>query len=155
MTSRKRVDDGFALAEVLVAMVLIAVAMTSAAGLVVLAVRVASAAGEQTSATVLATQKIEQLRAATMGTVPASSGSIGTDVPGSVDWLDIDGQPAGGQAAVYVRRWAVGPVPGVPGVGFFQVLVSTVVRDRAAVAGGLPRVRHANETVLVTFGGTR
>jgi hypothetical protein len=104
---------------------------------------------------VLATQKLEQLRAATMGTIPAAGGSLGTDMPGYVDWLNVDGQPVAGQAAVYVRRWAVGPVPGVPGTGLLQVLVSTVIRDRAVAAGGLPRARHANETLLVTVSGSR
>ena len=155
MKPRLSFDNGFALADVLVAMALIAVAVASLAALVVLAVRVAAAAGEQTTATGLASQKLEQLRLETISTVPALAGSVGMDVPGYVDWLDIDGQPTGGQAAVYVRRWAVGPVPGVPGAGFLQVLVSTVIRDRQAAASGLPRLRHANETLLVTLSGVR
>jgi type II secretory pathway pseudopilin PulG len=146
--------DGFALAEVLVAMVLIAVTVGGLATLIVLAVRVASGAQEQTRATMLAAQKVEQVRAAVSGTVPAAAGSLAVDVPGHVDWLDIDGQPATGPSAVFVRRWATLPVSGTPDVGMIQVLVSTISRDRVA-GGGLPRTRQANEALLVTFIGRR
>ena len=154
MTLQTTDDGGVALAELLVAMALIAVTVAGLAVLVVLAVRVAAGAHEQTRATVLAAQKLEQLRAATMGTVPAAAGSLSTDVPGYADWLDSDGQPATGPSAVYVRRWTVGPVPAVPDVGMIQVLVSTVIRDRFA-AGVSPRLRQTNEALLVSLTGRR
>jgi type II secretory pathway pseudopilin PulG len=152
MTRQPEPDWGFALAELLVAMALIAVAVAGLAALIVLAVRVAAGAHEQTRATILAAQKLEQLRVETAGTVPGAAGSLATSVPGYVDWLDRDGQPAAGPSAVYVRRWAVGPVSGVPDVGLLQVLVSSVIRDRSAAS---PRVRQANEALLVTFNGRR
>jgi len=148
-------DRGFALAELLVAMTLIATTVVGLASLILIAVRVAAGAREQTRATILATQKLEQLRLATAGTVPATAGSLATSLPGYADWLDVDGQPATALSAVYVRRWAVGPVPGVPDAGALQVLVSTVSRDRSAAGPGVPRVRQANEALLVTFSGRR
>ena len=60
-----------------------------------------------------------------------------------------------GAAAIYVRRWAVGPVAGQPNVGMLQVLVSTTTRDRAAAAAGPPRVRAPDEALLVTLTGRR
>ncbi len=155
MKKRERHEGGFGLAEVLVAMGLVAVAVAGLATLVTLAVRSAVGAHDQTRATILAAQKMEQLRAVTTATVPASAGSLATDVPGYVDWLTGDGQPALGAAAIYVRRWAVGPVAGQPNVGMLQVLVSTTTRDRAAAAAGPPRVRAPDEALLVTLTGRR
>jgi len=56
-------DDGFTLAEICVAMMLVAIAATGIAGLCTLAIVVCDAARVQTSAAILASQKIEQLRA--------------------------------------------------------------------------------------------
>ena len=116
----------------------------------------AAGAREQTTTAVLAAQKIEELRFAMAGTVPTSGGSLDTSLPGYGDWLDGAGQPATAPAtAVYVRRWAVGPLPAAPDVAGIQVLVSTVPRDRIGAAGGGPRARHTNEALLVTFTGRR
>ena len=156
MTQRVNDERGFTLAEVLVAMVLLAGTLSALAALIVLAVRVAAGAHEQTTTAVLAAQKIEELRATLVGTVPAAGGSLGTSLPGYGDWLDNTGQPAVVPAsAVYVRRWMVGPAPGAPGVGVIQVLVSAVSRDRVVAAGGGSRTRHANEALLATFTGRR
>ena len=56
-------DDGFTLAEICLAMMLVAIAATGVAGLCTLAIAVCDAARVQTSAAILASQKIEQLRA--------------------------------------------------------------------------------------------
>jgi len=155
MRQRTANDRGFALAELLVAMALIAITVVGLASLILLAVRVAAGAREQTRATILATQKLEQLRLATAGTVPPAAGSLTTSLPGHADWLDVDGQPATTRSAVYIRRWMVGPVPGVSDVGMLQVLVSTVIRDRSGAGSGVPRIRQANEALLITFSGRR
>ena len=156
MTQGIHDERGFTLAEVLVAMVLLAGTLSALAALIVLAVRVAAGAHEQTTTAVLAAQKIEELRAALAGTVPAAGGSLGTSLPGYGDWLDNTGQPALAPAsAVYVRRWMVGPAPAAPGVGVIQVLVSTVSRDRVVTAAGGTRLRHPHEALLVTFTGRR
>jgi prepilin-type N-terminal cleavage/methylation domain-containing protein len=150
-------DRGFSLVEVLVAMALLAVMVTGLAAVIVLAVRVGAGAEEQTMAATLAAQKLEELRSSLGGTVPTPAGSLQTDVPGYVEWLDHQGQPIGASlnpSAVYVRRWVVGPLPGTSDNGLLQVLVSSVVRDRS-VAGGAVRRRHANEALLATFIGRR
>jgi type II secretory pathway pseudopilin PulG len=151
----RREERGFTLVEVLVAMLLLAGTLSALASLIVLAVRVAAGAREQTMTAVLAAQKIEELRSTLAGTVPTSGGSLDTSLPGYGDWLDGTGQSAASATAVYVRRWAVGPLPAASDVAVVQVLVSTVPRDRIVASGGGPRSRHTNEALLVTFTGRR
>jgi prepilin-type N-terminal cleavage/methylation domain-containing protein len=64
-TRQSHRDDGFTLAEICVAMMLIAIVATGVAALCTLAIAVCDAARVQTSAVMLANQKIEQLRALT------------------------------------------------------------------------------------------
>ncbi len=150
-------ERGFTLPEVIIAMLLVSGTLSVLAGVVVLAIRVVSAAQEQTATAILAAQKVEELRASLTGTVPATGGALAISVPGFADWIDASGQATAGpsSAAVYVRRWATGPAPGIPDMGVIQVLVSTVSRDRRLSAAGGPRARHENEALLVTFTGRR
>src|SRR6188474_3101772 len=60
-------DGGFTLVEVLVAMLIMAIASLGVAALFAVSIRANQAARFQTSTTTLATQKMEQLRALTWG----------------------------------------------------------------------------------------
>jgi prepilin-type N-terminal cleavage/methylation domain-containing protein len=75
------------------------------------------------------------------GLRPSPSGTLATDVAGYVDYLDEDGRWAGTASspdptAVFVRRWAVEPLPADPDrTLILQVLVTTVRQDRARPPG--------------------
>jgi prepilin-type N-terminal cleavage/methylation domain-containing protein len=155
MTSAPNEDRGFTLVEVLAAMVLVALAVMNVANLIVLAVRVAWAAETETMSAVLASQKLEELRSVFAGTVPSVGGSLQVSLAGFSDDLDVAGRPASPASAVYVRRWATGPVAGTPDVGLLQVLVTTHVADRPIAAAGGARARHRNEALLATLTGRR
>jgi prepilin-type N-terminal cleavage/methylation domain-containing protein len=125
-------DDGFTLAEICVAMMLVAIVATGVAGLCTLAIAVCDAARVQTSAVILAGQKIEQLRALTwtidasgaavsdgtsdlsrdpaatggagLGTSPADS--LDANVAGYVDFLNASGEWVGtGASAPPLARY--------------------------------------------------
>jgi prepilin-type N-terminal cleavage/methylation domain-containing protein len=155
MTSAPNEDRGFTLVEVLAAMVLVALAVMNVATLIVLAVRVAWAAETETMSTVLASQKLEELRSVLAGAVPSAGGSLQVSVAGFADELDVAGQPVSPASAVYVRRWAIGPVAGTPDVSVLQVLVTTKAADRPIAAAGGARTRHRDEALLTTLMGRR
>jgi prepilin-type N-terminal cleavage/methylation domain-containing protein len=175
------VETGFTLVEVLVAMTLIATAAIGVAGLLGAAVQSRDAARVQTSATLLASQKMEQIhsliwrfdpagtgvpesdttsdvsydppRTGGVGLQPSPGGTLDTDTPGYVDYLDGAGRWVGRggtvpSSAVYVRRWSilslasdpadsrmiqvvVRPVSRAAGFGVAEVLL-TSVRTRKA-----------------------
>jgi prepilin-type N-terminal cleavage/methylation domain-containing protein len=116
-------DEGFTLLEVLIAIGLVAVAITSLAHLFALAVRANLASRDVTYGAVLASQKIERIRSA----------DFPDDVPAQgEDALDIHGLPvdAGVTAPVYRRRWTIEPLPAHP----VQAVVVTVEVSAAADA---------------------
>ena len=89
------------------------------------------------------------------GLDPSPANSLEVNTPGYVDFLDSRGQWVGtGTAAppnaLYIRRWNVSPLPINPNnTLILQVLVTTVHRDRQAVAG--PRQRLADEALVATI----
>jgi prepilin-type N-terminal cleavage/methylation domain-containing protein len=114
-------ESGFTLAEVCVAMALLAVASAGVAHMFVVAIRAAQAARIQTTTTVLASQKLEQLRALVWssgadgsplsdrstdlsaepptsggrGLSASPAGTLDTNVAGYVDYLTARGDWAG------------------------------------------------------------
>ena len=148
---------GFSLLEVLVATTLVTVSLAALAQLVAIATRANRNASATTYATVLAQQKMEQLWSLTWGfdtlglpltdtstdiTVeperetggnglrPSPPNTLGQNVEGYVDYLDMFGRALGGgptppEGTVYLRRWAVEPLPANPGNTIvLQVLVT-------------------------------
>lgn len=119
-TPGRRSESGITLLEVVIAMALIAVAVTGVAGLASVARQSGVTARRQTSATLLATQKMEQLLALTwridlsgsglpesdtstdvsydpprsggVGLDPSPAGTLQTDMAGYADYLDDDGR---------------------------------------------------------------
>jgi prepilin-type N-terminal cleavage/methylation domain-containing protein len=74
------------------------------------------------------------------GLAPSPSGTLEANVPFYVDYLDAAGRWVGGgpsppAAAVYVRRWAVQPLPGDP-ENMLALHVLVIARAPVAGAGG-------------------
>lgn len=128
-----RTDQGFTLVEVLIAVLLLAVAAGGVASLTAVATRAVVRARTETSAVLVATARMEQLRGLAWGfgsvyapqagsdtatdlstETPGSSGAglaaspsaLDVDTAGYVDYLDIAG------------RW-IGNTPGAPGAARF------------------------------------
>ncbi|HYN08119.1 MAG TPA: prepilin-type N-terminal cleavage/methylation domain-containing protein [Vicinamibacterales bacterium] len=181
-TRRRSGDTGFTLIEVLVALVVLSLTASGIAVLFVMSIRDSRAARDQTTAMVMAVERMEQLWALTWGIdaatgvplsdvttelgrsppdgsgnglVPSPPGSLETNTPGYVDYLDGRGRwmgtgatpPAG---ATYIRRWHIEPLPADPDTLVLRVLVTTVVRDASPLAAGQRRTRRADEALLVT-----
>jgi prepilin-type N-terminal cleavage/methylation domain-containing protein len=177
----KRSDAGFSLLETLVSMGILSAVALGVAQLFALSMLANRNAKLQTSTTLLATEKLEQLKALTWGfdttgiglpltdTVtnlantpptaagnglnPSPSGTLQTNTPGYVDYLDAFGNWAGNGTtppsnAVYIRRWAIEPLPTNPNnTLILQVFVTTRKPEQAA--GPQPGVRLADDAWIV------
>jgi hypothetical protein len=153
------------------------------AHLFAMAVRSGAAAREQTASTILAAAKLEQLRSLTWsydatsttpvprsdstanlsldipddsgtGLMPSPSGTLSTNTPPFVDYLDEQGRWVGNgstapREAMFVRRWAVQPLPESPArTLILSVRVTTIGAE--ARRGALPwRGRSGQDTLLV------
>ncbi|HUF48439.1 MAG TPA: hypothetical protein VMM93_11535 [Vicinamibacterales bacterium] len=172
-------SSGFTLAEVALAMLLLALAAVGVLRLAAVSIRAAEAARAQTSTTALALDKAEALRALTWATdgtgqrvsdtstdlslaVPgpggaglsaSPAGSLETDVPGYVDYLDARGGwlgrgPSVPPGTVFVRRWSITPLAEDPADTLVaQVLVTT--RARAALGAPAAERRLPGDSRLV------
>jgi prepilin-type N-terminal cleavage/methylation domain-containing protein len=141
---------GFTLIEVMVATAILLVALVSLAPLFVTAVRDNLTARTATDTVVLAAQKLEELRGLTWGfdaqglavSDPAlnasPSDSLESNSAGFVDYVDrfgrrLEGGAAAPADALYVRRWAITPMPQDPSNTIvIQVLVTWVGRGNGA-----------------------
>lgn len=106
-----RMAQGTTLVEAVIAVGLLAGAVVSIAGLSSLAIRNAAIARERSMATLLALQKMEALCRDTASLVSTGPDAWSVDTPGHLEYLDQYGRPLGGRPGVYVRRWAVVPLP--------------------------------------------
>jgi type II secretory pathway pseudopilin PulG len=94
-------------------------------------------------------------RADGSGLNPSPSGTLSENTAGYVDFLDVQGNWVGtGTAApanaMYVRRWAIVPLPTNPNNTLvFQVLVSPMSNESARTASpGATRMRMPGDAVL-------
>jgi prepilin-type N-terminal cleavage/methylation domain-containing protein len=177
-------NAGFSLIEVLVAMVVVVPAVVGAAGMVTLAACAIRDARLESTAIVLASQKLEQMRALEwnaddvsggaassdtttdltrdppvaggIGLTASPPGTLGTNIPGFVDFLDAGGRWVGTGAnppprATFIRRWAVMPLPlsGADTLAL-QVLVTTVTRDAQVLGRPARRPRLPGEALVAT-----
>lgn len=180
-----RNDAGFSLLETLVSIGILSAVSLGVAQLFALSMLANRNAKLQTSTALLATEKMEQLKALTWGfdntglglpmtdtttnlsntpattdgngLNPSPSGTLQTNTPGYVDYLDAFGNWAGNgptrpASAVYIRRWAVEPLPTNPNnTLILQVFVTTpkaeALFERAPI--GQSRARLADDAWIV------
>ena len=133
-------ERGFSLLEALVAVSVVAVALTTLTQLVAISIHAGARARRSSIASVLAQEKIEALWSHGPGLVPQPAISLDVNTPGLCDFLDEHGRslgtgstpPAG---AVYVRRWSITPVSADPAASF---LLQVAVAPRFAHGASLP-----------------
>jgi prepilin-type N-terminal cleavage/methylation domain-containing protein len=181
-----RSGSGFTLVEVIVALALLVVVTVGVVRLFAVAIEAGRAARDRTMAVALATGKIEQLRSLEWrleldsagvlaprtdtssnlsldgvspggpGLSESPAGTLDTNMPPYVDFLDRHGRWAGTGAsppgnAVYVRRWAVHRLPNDPDrVVVLQVFVATVQRERTR-RGSAPHAWNGEDVLLATM----
>jgi prepilin-type N-terminal cleavage/methylation domain-containing protein len=170
-THRAHLCAGFTLVEVLIASALAAALATGVAHLIAIGMNAARSAREQTFTTALALSKIEELRSLAWSYEPGSGvpavprsdpalspsppGTLGSNVPPYVDYVDRDGHWAGDGPrppahAAFVRRWSIRPVPAAPArTVVLSVLVTSVAQDHSRRAAWT--ARSGTETLLVTL----
>ena len=127
---------GFTLVEALVAATTVLVALSGLAQLLTVAALTARRARTATQAAVFAQQKLETLlpQAALETTLaPSPEDTLGRNVNGYCDFLDVSGKSAGsgttaGPGAAYIRRWAIEPVSTGGGVTLVLRVVVVDVR---------------------------
>jgi prepilin-type N-terminal cleavage/methylation domain-containing protein len=150
---------GFSLLEVLVAVALLAGALTSLAQLFAIATDANANASRTTVSAVIAAQKMEELRGAGADLSMFSAGSLTTNTSGYCDFFDASGRllavdVAPSEGAVYVRRWSVEPLATDAEARVLQVVVS-----RSSATGEArtqwPGPRLPDETRLVTIKARR
>jgi hypothetical protein len=89
------------------------------------------------------------------GLTPSPAGTLGTNVPGFVDFLDVGGRWVGTgitppPRATFIRRWAVTPLPAGSDSLALQVLVTTVTRDGQVTRRPVRRPRLPGEALVAT-----
>jgi prepilin-type N-terminal cleavage/methylation domain-containing protein len=134
LRDRARSDAGFSLAEVLVAVAVMATALTALASLFTLSIESNLASRHRTYSTVLAQQKLEELRSEHWepSAPPSISGHDYLDLAGKVVGEGAD--PAG--RGVYERQWSVAPLPSNPGNA---VAIQVEAMRKNAGSNGLDR----------------
>jgi prepilin-type N-terminal cleavage/methylation domain-containing protein len=144
--------SGFTLLEVVVALGLLSCTLLGVAPLLTIAARAIDTSRATTVAAHLAAQKLEQLRALAWGfdadgvpveeLGPSPPGSLTSNMPGHVDYLDEDGAWVGGGPsppphAVFIRRWSVETAGGA--IPAATLILRVVVLRRGAPSAATPR----------------
>ena len=139
-----RSASGTTLVEAIVALGILAGAVTSLAGLAHAAVRAASLSRERSLADVAALDKIESLSRDVRPLVLSPGDTLSADVSGFIEYLDARGAAAAGGDRVFVRRWSVAPVRADPDLLAIQVEVApSRARDGGRAGDPAARVRLA------------
>ena len=89
------------------------------------------------------------------GLLASPAGTLDTNTPGYVDFLDQNGNWVGTGAnpvpgTVYIRRWAIEPLPANPDTLVLQVVVTTLRRDQRKSAGAVAGGRLLDDTRLTS-----
>ena len=164
---RGRGHDGFSLVEVLVALGLIVILITSLAPLFALAAASNVAARARTAAALLAEEKLEELRELPFGVDRAgapvtdlatdtkgdvfASGGTGLTPGGSVDitvanysdYVDLFGHRTDAARAAFVRRWSIQPLASDPANAIVIRVVVIRPADKTALHLLAVRTRKA------------
>ena len=173
---------GFSLLEVLFATTLLIVGVAGLAQLFALSTRTNSSARATTFASVLAQQKMEQLRGLTWGfdnlglpltdtstnissspesptggtgLTPSPAGTLGSNTPGYVDYLDGTGKTLGTgsnppNGAVFIRRWSIEPLPTNPNNTLVLQVLVTRNRTRGAADAATGVTRLPDEARIIS-----
>lgn len=133
-------EHGFSLLETLVAVALVAVALSALAHLLAVSIHANARARRSSIASVLAQDKIEELRSQAASLAPQPAASLDANTPGLCDFLDEHGRPLGTgsvppDGTVFVRRWSITPVSADPGG---SVLLQVAVARRVSHGVSLP-----------------
>ena len=100
MTLKLTRSKGFSLIEVMIALVILAVALLALAGLMITTTKNTSFGGHMTEAATFAQDKLEQLRASPWTGIIAGADTVTTAMPG-----------APGTGITYARSWTVAANP--------------------------------------------
>lgn len=103
--------SGTTLVEALVAIGLLAGAVTSLAGLSHVAIRSATLSRERSMAAVYSVQKMEALCRDVRSLATSPGDSLAHDTPGFIEYLDPHGTVTTAGSRAFVRRWSVMPTP--------------------------------------------
>ncbi len=117
-------QSGTTLVEAVIAIGLLAGAVTALAGRAHSAIRAATLARERTIEPVCALEQIEGLCRDVRLLAVSPDGTLTADVPGFVEYLDARGAVATRANRVFVRRWSVAPVRADPDLLAIQVAVA-------------------------------
>jgi prepilin-type N-terminal cleavage/methylation domain-containing protein len=162
--SRSYDDRGFSLLEVLMAMGIIVLVITSVSQLFAAAIASNMAARARTLSALLAAQKLEELRALTFafgpdgtpitdsGLSPSPSDSLDHSVAGYSDYLDRFGHGSDDKNAAFVRRWSIQPLVSDLTNG---IVLRVVVLGRRDAAGGAGSWARAPDVVHLVDARTR
>lgn len=154
---RCRDSRGFSLLETIVALGLLAGAVTGLISLFTLSARATLLSRHASIATTLASAKLEELRGSIALTAsPANALSVNT--VGFCDLLNEHGGRLGGctttaDRAPYIRRWSIEPQAGIVAVTALRVVVTWRTEVAPAVWAGV----HVDDVQLATLraGGWR
>lgn len=133
-------EHGCSLLETLVAVSVIAVALTTLTQLVAISIHAGARARRSSIASVLAQEKLEALWSHGGSLVPQPAASLDVNTPGLCDFLDEHGRSLGTGSTppagtVYVRRWSITPVSADPAA---SLLLQVAVAPRVAHGAALP-----------------
>ena len=142
---------GTTLLEAVIAIAVICVGVVSLVGLTALAVRTNALARTRSLSTIYAAGLLGTLSRDIAVTARSPGGSVDSDVPGFVQYLDARGGSSTVVDASFVRRWAIVPWPDDAGLVTIGVDVGPPARGRAVTAGSNP-VTHVR---LVTVRSRR
>ncbi len=138
-TERHAHDGGCSLLEVLVATSVVVVVVAALAQLFAVALHANARARSTTFAVLAAEQKMEELvgafsaQDAIGASLPASpAGALDRDTAGYCDYVEQHG-------AIYLRRWAIDPLPASPDAARVLQVVATPSRGAADAASDVTR----------------
>jgi hypothetical protein len=138
--------SGTTLVEAIVAIGILAGAVTSLAGLSHMAIRSAMLARERSMAAIYSLQKMEALCRDARSLAASPGDSLADDTPGFIEYLDPRGTVTAGASGAFVRRWSVTPMPSDASLLAIQVEVAPCRRLSPAARCGdaAARVRLAS-----------
>jgi prepilin-type N-terminal cleavage/methylation domain-containing protein len=143
-------SDGFSLLETIVALAILAGAVTGLVSLFTLSARATLLSRHASVATTLASAKLEELRASAP-LVASPPNTLAVNTAGYCDLLNEHGWRVGGcstsaDRAPYIRRWSIAPQAGAVPFTALRVVVTWSAEPAPVVWAGL----HVDDVQLAT-----